>query len=134
MARKKFEKLRVDFENSQSEQKSDQKARSNSLGKKPTKKPLGHVSQEPVGSDFSAGATLANIGDVPQPTSYPIPGGSYERPCNNDGLVDVNGFLIDANHEKAEDFLSGITCRSYFSTVYLVTFCPHYQLLCKLSW
>ncbi|XP_028796753.1 uncharacterized protein LOC114752193 [Neltuma alba] len=106
LARKKFEKLRVDFENSQGELKSDQKARSNSLGKKQTKKPVCHASQEPVGSDFSAGATLANIGDV-LPTSHPIAGGSCERPCNNDGLADVNGFIIDANQEKAEDFLSG---------------------------
>lgn len=117
LARKKFEKLRIDFEHSQSELKSEQKTRSNSLVKKQAKKPVGHASQEPVGSDFSAGATLANIGDVQQ-TSNPIQGGSCERPCNNDGLVEGNAFLIDANQEKAEDFLSGITVkRSCLSSI-----------------
>ncbi|XP_061342254.1 uncharacterized protein LOC133288497 [Gastrolobium bilobum] len=106
LARRKFEKLRIDLERSQSDLKSEQKSRSNSLIKKLAKKPLGHALQEPVGSDFSSGATLATIGDV-QPTSHPMQGIICERPGNVDGLVEGNAFLIDANQEKAEDFLSG---------------------------
>ena len=108
LARKKFEKLRIDFERSQNELRSEQKTRSNPLVKKLAKKPLGHASQEPVGSDFSSGATLATIGDV-QPTSHPMQGVICERPGNIDGLVEGNAFLIDANQDKAEDFISGIT-------------------------
>nr|KYP73418.1 Bromodomain and PHD finger-containing protein 3 [Cajanus cajan] len=106
LARKKFEKLRIDFERSQSELKSEQKTRSNSLVKKLAKKPLGHASQEPVGSDFSSGATLATIGDI-LPTSHPMQGVVCERPGNIDGLVEGNAFLIEANQEKAEDYISG---------------------------
>ncbi|XP_027939420.1 uncharacterized protein LOC114193718 [Vigna unguiculata] len=106
LARKKFEKLRFDFDRSQSELKSEQKTRSNSLVKKPAKKPLGHTSQEPIGSDFSSGATLATIGDV-LPTSHPMQGVVCERPGNIDGLVEGNAFIIDANQEKAEDYISG---------------------------
>ncbi|KAL2316743.1 hypothetical protein Fmac_030619 [Flemingia macrophylla] len=106
LARKKFEKLRVDFERSQSELKSEQKTRSNSLVRKLAKKPLGHASQEPVGSDFSSGATLATIGDV-LPTSHSMQGVVCERPGNIDGLIEGNAFLLEANQEKAEDYISG---------------------------
>ncbi|KAK7320375.1 hypothetical protein VNO77_29792 [Canavalia gladiata] len=106
LARKKFEKLRIDFERSQSELKSDQKTRTNSLVKKLAKKPLGNTSQEPVGSDFSSGATLATIGEL-LPTSHPMQGVICERPGNVDGLMEGNAFLIDANQEKADDYLSG---------------------------
>ncbi|KAJ1389553.1 Bromodomain-like superfamily [Sesbania bispinosa] len=107
LARKKFEKLRIDFERTHSELKCEQKTRSNSLVKKLAKKPLGHASQEPVGSDFSSGATLATFGDV-LPISHPLQGIICERPGNIDGLMESgNAFLIDANQEKAEDFLTG---------------------------
>ncbi|KAK7333486.1 hypothetical protein VNO80_30260 [Phaseolus coccineus] len=106
LGRKKFEKLRIGFERSQMEQKSEQKAGSNYLVKKQPKKPLVRASQEPVGSDFSSGATLATIADI-QPTSHPMQGGRCERPGNIDGILEANAFWIDANQEKAEDFLSG---------------------------
>jgi len=63
LGRKKFEKLRIGFERSQMEQKSEQKARSNYLVKKQPKKPLVRTSLEPVGSDFCSGATLATIAE-----------------------------------------------------------------------
>ncbi|QCD83382.1 hypothetical protein DEO72_LG2g3726 [Vigna unguiculata] len=63
LGRKKFEKLRIGFERSQMEQKSKQKARSNYLVKKQSKKPLVRTSLEPVGSDFCSGATLATIAE-----------------------------------------------------------------------
>ncbi|XP_027341121.1 uncharacterized protein LOC113854366 isoform X2 [Abrus precatorius] len=108
LGRKKFDKLRIEFDPSQIELKSEQKPRSNSLVKKQARKPLAlaRASHEPVGSDFSSGATLATIGDV-QPTSHPMQGGSYERPGNIDGILEGNPFWIDGNQEKAEDVLSG---------------------------
>ncbi|XP_004500082.1 uncharacterized protein [Cicer arietinum] len=106
LGRKKFEKLRTKFERSQFELKSEQKTRSNSLVKKSLKKTPGCASQEPVGFDFSSGATLATIGDI-QPTFHPMQGGSCERPGNIDGIVEGNTFLIDANQEKSEDVLTG---------------------------
>ncbi|RZB71186.1 uncharacterized protein LOC114381781 [Glycine soja] len=106
LGQKKFEKLRIGFERSQIELKSEQKAGSNYLVKKQPKKPLAHASQEPVGSDFSSGATLATIADV-QPTSHLMQGGRCERSGNIDGILEANAFWIDANQEKAEDVLSG---------------------------
>ncbi|KAK7316772.1 hypothetical protein RJT34_00483 [Clitoria ternatea] len=106
LGQKKIQKLRINFECSQIELKSEQKTRANSLVKKQAKKPLARGSLEPVGSDFSSGATLATIGDV-QPTSHPMQGGSYERPGNLDGILEANAFWIDANQEKAEDVLPG---------------------------
>ncbi|KAG4399887.1 hypothetical protein GLYMA_08G318100v4 [Glycine max] len=106
LGRKKFEKLRIGFEHSQIELKSEQKAGSNYLVKKQPKKPLARASQEPVGSDFSSGATLATIADV-QPTSHLMQGGRCERSGNLDGILEANAFWIDANQEKAEDVLLG---------------------------
>ncbi|KAL5177985.1 Bromodomain and PHD finger-containing protein 3 [Glycine soja] len=106
LGRKKFEKLRIGFERSQNELKSEQKAGSNYLVKKQPKKPLARASQEPVGSDFSSGATLATIADV-QPTSHLMQGGRCERSGNLDGILEANAFWIDANQEKSEDVLSG---------------------------
>ncbi|KAH1153878.1 hypothetical protein GYH30_049491 [Glycine max] len=106
LGRKKFEKLRIGFERSQIELKSEQKAGSNYLVKKQPKKPLACASQEPVGSDFSSGATLATIADV-QPTSHLMQSGRCERTGNIGGILEANAFWIDANQEKAEDVLSG---------------------------
>ncbi|XP_059441678.1 uncharacterized protein LOC132173981 [Corylus avellana] len=106
LATKKFERLRSEFERSEKELKSDQKTRSNSLIKKPVKKPFCRTSQEPVGSDFSTGATLATIGDVQNSTNL-NQGGGCERPSNIDGVVEGNPSLIDTNLEKAEELSSG---------------------------
>lgn len=107
LARKKFEKLRIEIERSEKDLKSEQKTRSNSLVKKPVKKPFCRTSQEPVGSDFSTGATLAGIGDV-QNGSNTNQGGGCERPTNTDGVVEGNTSLIDTNLEKAEELSSGM--------------------------
>ncbi|CAK8565597.1 unnamed protein product [Lathyrus sativus] len=100
LGRKKFEKLRIKFERTQVELKSEQKTQSNSLAKKSLKKPPGWASQESVGFDLS-------FGDV-QRTSYPMQGvNSCERPATIDGIVEANAFFIDANQDKAEDVMSG---------------------------
>lgn len=85
-----------------------QKTKSNSLVKKQIKKPLSRTMQEPIGSDFSSGATLATAADV-QNSSHPTQGIGYERPSNIDGPVEGNSSLNEANLEKAEEILSGAT-------------------------
>ena len=96
----------MDFERSEKELKSELKTRSNSLIKKPVKKPFCRTSQEPIGSDFSTGATLATIGDV-QNVSNPNQGGNCERPSNADVVVEGNSSLVDTNPEKVEELSSG---------------------------
>nr|POF14513.1 bromodomain and phd finger-containing protein 3 [Quercus suber] len=105
LAKNKFERLRMDFERAEKELKSELKTRSNSLIKKPVKKPFCRTSQEPVGSDFSTGATLATIGDV-QNVSNPNQGGNCERPSNTD-VVEGTSSLVDTNPEKVEELSSG---------------------------
>ncbi|TXG67558.1 hypothetical protein EZV62_008833 [Acer yangbiense] len=127
LATKKFHRLRVGIERAEKEVKpekelklekehklehklekdlkSEQKARSNFLAKKQAKKPFSRTIQEPVGSDFSSGATLATAGDM-QNGSVAIHAGGCERPSNNDGLVEGNSSLVDIQ-DKVEELSSG---------------------------
>ncbi|GMN51617.1 hypothetical protein TIFTF001_020776 [Ficus carica] len=105
LAKKKFEKLKIQYENSEKELKLAQKIKPNSTVKKQIKKPLYRTSQETVGSDFSAGATLATTGDVLNSLNLTQGGGS-ERPGNNDGPIEGNLSLNDASLEKVEETLS----------------------------
>lgn len=113
LAMKKFERLRIEVDRSEKELKSEQKTRSNSLIKKPGKKPFCRTSQEPVGSDFSTGATLATLGDV-QNGFNTNHGGGCERPSNTDVVVEGNPSLLDTNLEKAEELSSGIIMKVIF--------------------
>ncbi|GFZ21995.1 DNA-binding bromodomain-containing protein [Actinidia rufa] len=106
LAKKKFQRLRNNAERSEKEIKSEQITTSNSLAKKQIKKPMSLTAQEPVGSDFSSGATLATAGDFPSGLNATQPGGG-ERLSNADGPVEGNTTLIDNNLEKVEDLLSG---------------------------
>lgn len=83
-----------------------QKMKTNSLVKKPTKKPICRTLQETVGSDFSSGATLATAADI-HSSSNPTQAGGCERPGNTDGPVDGNLSLNEATVEKAEEMSSG---------------------------
>ncbi|KAL6199388.1 hypothetical protein ACLB2K_029172 [Fragaria x ananassa] len=106
LGRRKFERLRIDYERSEKEVKLVQKTKSNSLVKKPIKKPLSRTLQEPIGSDFSSGATLANAAEV-QNSSHPTQGTGYERPSNIDGPVEGIISFNEASLEKTEEMLSG---------------------------
>lgn len=108
LARKKFLKVRIVVERSEKELKSEQKTISNSLPKKQIKRLVSRTSQEPVGSDFSSGATLATVGDVQNSLNVTQTGGG-ERPNNVDGFIESNSSLVENNLEKAEEVLSGIT-------------------------
>lgn len=95
-------------ERSEKDLKSEQKMRSNPLVKKQIKKPIFRTAQEPVGSDFSSGATLATMGDVQNGFNATQAGGC-ERPSNVDGLIiESNPSQIDNNLEKAEELFSGM--------------------------
>ncbi|PSS06129.1 Bromodomain and PHD finger-containing protein [Actinidia chinensis var. chinensis] len=105
LAKKKFQRLRNNAERSEKEIKSEQ-ITSNSLAKKQIKKPMSLTAQEPVGSDFSSGATLATAGDFQSGLNATQAGGG-ERLSNVDGSAEGNTTLIDNNLEKVEDLLSG---------------------------
>ncbi|XP_043689106.1 uncharacterized protein LOC122640058 isoform X2 [Telopea speciosissima] len=105
LAKKKFQRLRIGIERAEKELKLDQKTKSNSAMKKPIKKSSCRTAQEPVGSDFSSGATLATTGDTGT-WSNVIQAGGCERSNNTDGPVDGNSSLIDNKPEKTEEQLS----------------------------
>ncbi|CAL5405550.1 unnamed protein product [Camellia sinensis] len=106
LAKNKFQRLRIDTEHSEKELSSEQKTKSNSLPKKQIKKPMSRTAQEPVGSEFSSGATLATAGDF-QCGSNATQTGGFKRLSNVDGSVEGNTSLIDNNLDKADDLLSG---------------------------
>lgn len=103
LAKKKFGKIRSSIERTE-EIKSDQKIRLNSVLKKPIKKPMGRTLQDPVGSDFSSGATLATAGDFQNGPSTANAGRS-ERAGSVDRLFE--GSLVDNSTDKAEESLPG---------------------------
>ncbi|XP_052207681.1 uncharacterized protein LOC127811658 [Diospyros lotus] len=102
LAKKKFQRLRVDTEPYEKELKTDQKIRSSSYGKKQIKKPMNRVTQEPVGSDFSSGAALATAAEF-QSASNATHIGGLERLTNVDGPIEGNTSQIDNNLDKPED-------------------------------
>ena len=112
LAKKKFQRLRNNAERSEKEIKSEQ-ITSNSLAKKQIKKPMSLTAQEPVGSDFSSGATLATAGDFQSGLNATQAGGG-ERLSNVDGPAEGNTTLIDNNLEKVEDLLSGMILKIYY--------------------
>lgn len=105
LAKRKFHKIRLNFERDK-ENKPEQKTRSGSITKKQFKRPVIRTGQEPVGSDFSSGATLATAGDIQNVASTLQAVGS-EKTSGTDGLVDGSSFLNDNNLDKAEDLLPG---------------------------
>ncbi|GFZ13581.1 DNA-binding bromodomain-containing protein [Actinidia rufa] len=102
LAKKKFQRLRNNAERSEKEIKSEP-ITSNSLAKKQIKKPMSLTAQEPVGSDFSSGATLATTGDFQSGLNATQAGGG-ERLSNVDGPAEGNTTLIDNNLEKGGVF------------------------------
>lgn len=76
-----------------------------SILKKQIKKPISRTLQDPVGSDFSSGATLATTGDFPIGSSAPQAGGS-ERASSVDRIVEGTS-LVDNNIDKADESIPG---------------------------
>ncbi|KAH7859980.1 hypothetical protein Vadar_007894 [Vaccinium darrowii] len=106
LAQKKFQRIRLHGERSEKELKSEDITRSDSLAKKQIKKSMSRTAQEPVGSDFSSGATLATPGDL-QSGSNAMQAGGLEKLTKADGPVEGNTPLTDNTLDKAEDLSSG---------------------------
>lgn len=88
--------------------KTDQKMRSGSTLKKQMKRSVSRTVQEPVGSDFCSGATLATIGDIQNVTN--VLQAASDKPGIIDGLVEGNSFLNENSLDKAEESLPGTSC------------------------
>ncbi|KAL3851200.1 hypothetical protein ACJIZ3_013082 [Penstemon smallii] len=115
LAKRKFDKIRLNVENSEKEIKPDQKMRSSSSSKKQIiKRSVSRMVQEPLGSDFSSGATLATPVDVHNVYNA-LPAAGYERPGSIEGLLEGNPFLTVNNLEKGEESLPGKGPQSRFS-------------------
>ncbi|XP_042042002.1 uncharacterized protein LOC121787357 [Salvia splendens] len=100
LAKRKFHKIRLNFECNDKENKPEQKARSGSLLKNQMKRPVIRAGQEPIGSDFSSGATLATPGNTQN-----VVGVGSEKAGGVDGFIDGSSFLNENNFDKVEDLL-----------------------------
>ncbi|KAL1567008.1 hypothetical protein AAHA92_02539 [Salvia divinorum] len=109
LAKRKFHKIRLNFERNDKENKPEQKARSGSLSKTQMKRPVIRAGQEPIGSDFSSGAILATLGNTQN-----VSGVGSEKAGGMDGLIDGSSFLNDNNLDKVEDLLPGRALPSRF--------------------
>ncbi|KAF5207984.1 Bromodomain-containing protein [Thalictrum thalictroides] len=106
LAKKKFQRLRIESENAVAELKSEEIIKPISIVKKAIKRSSCKPIQEPVGSDFSSGATLATVGDTCTMSNATQAGG-YEKPSIVDGQVDGNSSLTESKPEKTEEQQSG---------------------------
>ncbi|KAL6538433.1 hypothetical protein OROGR_012421 [Orobanche gracilis] len=106
LAKRKFEKIRLNIEHTEKDIKSEQKMRSGSILKKQIQRSVIRTVPEPVGSDFSSGATLATGGDN-RDVSNALQAIGSEKPCSIDGPVEENASLNDDSLDKAEESLSG---------------------------
>ncbi|KAK6132874.1 hypothetical protein DH2020_033385 [Rehmannia glutinosa] len=106
LAKRKFQKIRLNVGRIEKEIKPEQKMRSGSFLKKQIKRSVSRTVQEPAGSDFSSGATLATTGDI-QNVANALQAVGSEKPGSMDGLVEGNSFLNDNNLDKAEESLPG---------------------------
>ncbi|GER46286.1 DNA-binding bromodomain-containing protein [Striga asiatica] len=103
LAKRKFEKIKLKMECMEKKDfKPEQKSRSASTLKKQIKSPIGRqMVQEPVGSDFSSGATLATAGDDHTVSN------ALQQPDIVDGPAEDNSFGNDSNLDKMEESLPG---------------------------
>ncbi|KAL6553396.1 hypothetical protein OROGR_007238 [Orobanche gracilis] len=106
LAKRKFEDIKLNMEHTEKDITSEQKMRSGSILKKQIQRSISRTVQEPVGSDFSSGATLATGGDNPD-VSNALQAIGPEKPGSIDGHVEGNTSLNDDSLDKAEESLPG---------------------------
>lgn len=106
LAKRKFHKVRLKTERTEKDIKPEQKTGSGSIPKKQIKRSMSRTLQEPIGSDFSSGATLATTGDIQNVPSRLQAVGS-EKTSGVDILVEGSSFLNDNNLDKVEESLPG---------------------------
>lgn len=103
LAKSKFQKIRLNMEG---DVKPEQRMRPGSNLKKQIKRSVSRTLQEPVGSDFSSGATLATT-DFHNVTNAQQVVGS-EKHSVIDGFVEGNSFLNDNNYtDRVEEPVLG---------------------------
>ncbi|XP_074320250.1 uncharacterized protein LOC141657037 [Silene latifolia] len=115
LAERKFQRVRVRIQRSEPksepkiepklEVKSEQKDRSCSVTKRQIKKQLWNGMQEPLGSDFSSGATLATE-DVHNSCGADLVS-NHDRPSIHDGPLEGVPSIVDSSMERVEDPQSG---------------------------
>ncbi|KAK1391856.1 Bromo domain-containing protein [Heracleum sosnowskyi] len=106
LARRKFQRLRNELDYPEKELKVEEKTTSNSFPKKQIKKQISRTLQEPVGSDFSSGATLAIAGDVANGSNLPQTV-VCEKPNSVDKIIEGNVPSIDNIMDRGEELVSG---------------------------
>ncbi|KAL8127316.1 hypothetical protein AgCh_014291 [Apium graveolens] len=106
LARRKFQRLRNELDYPEKELKVEEKTTCNSFPKKQIKKPISRTLQEPVGSDFSSGATLAMAGDVANGSNLPQ-AVVCEKPSSFDKIVEGNVPSTDNIMDRGEELASG---------------------------
>ncbi|KAL8509929.1 hypothetical protein ACS0TY_016955 [Phlomoides rotata] len=106
LAKRKFHKVRLKADRIEKDIKPEQKTGSGSVPKKQVKRSVSRSVQEPVGSDFSSGATLATAGDIQNVPSTLQAVGS-EKTSGVDVLVEGSSFLNDNNFDKVEESFPG---------------------------
>ncbi|GAB2277773.1 hypothetical protein Dimus_012477 [Dionaea muscipula] len=119
LSEKKFQRLRDDIEWGEKEKKpeqlqnklkieqtpkSGQQTKSNLSVTKHTKRLMYRNTQEPIGSDFPTGVTLAT--DDPRKSSDSVQVHNGERHSNHGGLLEGNSSLADDSGEKDEELQS----------------------------
>lgn len=113
LARRKFQRLRNDLDYPEKDLKVEEKTTSNPFPKKQIKKPISRTLQEPVGSDFSSGATLAMAGDVANGSNLPQ---AVEKPISVDKIIEGNVPSIDSLMDRGEELVSGNYLNCYILT------------------
>ncbi|GER54895.1 bromodomain-containing protein [Striga asiatica] len=102
LAKRKFEKIGLKIERMEKGIKPEQKSRSSFISKKQIRRSVGRPPmQEPVGSDFSSGATLATAGDNHNVSN------ALQAPGIVDGPAECISFVSDSNLDKTEESLPG---------------------------
>lgn len=107
LAKRKFQRLRTESERSEKEIKNEETIAVNSLPKSQIKRPMSRKLQEPVGSDFSSGATLAMPEDV-QVGSSLVQASECEKPSSIDRRIDGNMSSVENIIDKGEELQQGI--------------------------
>ncbi|XP_063949136.1 uncharacterized protein LOC108223217 isoform X1 [Daucus carota subsp. sativus] len=105
LARRKFQRLRTELSYPEKEPKIEEKTTSDSFPKKPIKKPINRTVQEPIGSDFSSGATRAMAGDSAY-GSNPAQAIVCEKPKSVDKIMEGNMPSVDDNMDRGEELVS----------------------------
>lgn len=108
MARKKFDRVRSDFERSEKEKQihTEEGIKFNHNRMNPVKRYICPSSQEPVGSDFLSGAAQSTPAESQNHLNLSRVS-SFGKPFSNDCLVEGNVLATDNDVDRVDEFVSG---------------------------